>query len=119
MQLSRALSVSLAVMLAVAQGAAAGDVLPDTFTGWFAPASQSCATQMMIEVTATEMVSGDDVQRIARVEVSPRFPGWIGVSLQTVGGVGTEEVLLELADDGQDLRVLFGDGTWIAWHRCL
>jgi hypothetical protein len=43
----------------------------------------------------------------------------VGVSLETVGGAGTEEVVIELAQDGLDLRVLFGDGTWLTWRRCL
>jgi hypothetical protein len=118
-QLRRTVAGAFAVLLISAQVAGAGDRLPDGFLGWFAPAPQTCAAAVLIEVATDEITTAAGVQRITRVEQVPRFPRWARVSLQTVGRAGTEEVVIELAPDGQDLRVLFGDGSWLTWRRCL
>lgn len=65
------------------------------------------------------LVTVGGVQRMVRVDWTLRFSRWARVSLQTVGGTGTEDVVLELAQNGQDLRVWFGVGTWITWRSRL
>jgi hypothetical protein len=118
-QLKRTVAGAFAALLLSPQVAGAGGRLPDGFLGWFAPAPQSCAAAVLIEVATDAITTAASVQRITRVEQSPRFPRWAKVGLQTVGGAGTEEVVIELAPDGQDLRVLFRDGSWLTWRRCL
>lgn len=73
----------------------------------------------MIRIAPGRIVTVGGVQRIARVDWTLRFSRWARISLQTVGGTGTEDVVLELAQNGQDLRVWFADGTRIIWRRCL
>ncbi len=119
MQLKRTLSTGVVVLLVSTQCAAAKDVLPEGFLGWFVPAPQTCAVAAMINVAPGKITTVEGVQRIIRVQRTDRFPRLVGVSLETVGGAGTEEVVIELAQDGLDLRVLFGDGTWLTWRRCL
>ncbi len=119
MHLKRIVAGAFAVLLLSAHVSGAGGRLPDGFLGWFAPAPQTCAASVLIEVATDEITTAAGVQRITRVERVSRYTRWVRVSLQTVGGAGTEEVAIELASDGQDLRVLFGDGSWLTWRRCL
>lgn len=119
MQLKRAFSACCVGLLVSTQGVQAKDDLPDGFLGWFVPAPQTCAAADVIGVSPDEIITVGGVQRILQVQRTDRFPRWVRVSLETVGGAGTEEVLIELGQDGLDLRVLFGDGSWLTWRRCL
>lgn len=119
MSLTRSLSAAFVALSLSAQRLAAGDLLPDAFLGWFVPAAQTCAADVPITVRADRIVTTGGVQRVTQVRRSDRSSRRVWVSLETVGGAGTEEILIELAPDGLDLRVLFGDGNWLTWRRCL
>lgn len=119
MRLRHSLCAVLLGLLLSVQRVVAGDLLPDPFLGWFVPAPQSCGASDLITVSADRIVSGGGLQRITRVERTERDPRWVRVSLETIDGAGTEDVVMGLARDGLDLRVLFGDGTWLTWRRCL
>ncbi|MBN8631841.1 MAG: hypothetical protein J0L76_13415 [Rhodobacterales bacterium] len=95
------------------------DTLPAGFLGWFVPTQQSCGSPNRIEVRPSEIRSADGVRRIVEVERSKDSPRLAHLVLQTSGGGGTIDVLVKLGPDGQDLRVIFGDGFSLVWRRCI
>ena len=111
----------LALVLTAAHARAERAVLlPTGFDGVYAAEGMSCDGLGRIDVKDGVMVGAEFAISVTDLVEFPGEPNKVEATLLNEGGGGewTDSAVITLADDGQELRFDYPDGSVAVWSRC-